>query len=110
MHGSPPPVKPPEVETDPLPEIRFEVNLPASWNSRFYMTGNGGYAGESLDAPQRAAGRARVLRRGFASAATGTGHDASVEPLGAFAQSRQKSSSTTLSARSTPPPKPLSES
>ncbi len=73
-----------------LPEIRFEVNLPTSWNSRFYMTGNGGYAGESLDAPQRAAGRARVLRRGFASAATDTGHDASVEPLGSFAQNRQK--------------------
>src|SRR5436190_21009924 len=28
------------------PEIRFEVNLPASWNGRLYMFGNGGYAGE----------------------------------------------------------------
>jgi feruloyl esterase len=26
------------------PEIRFEVALPASWNRRFLMTGNGGYA------------------------------------------------------------------
>src|SRR5262249_51596519 len=24
-----------------LPEIRFEVDLPATWNRRFYMTGNG---------------------------------------------------------------------
>src|SRR5438128_2698360 len=64
-----------------LPEIRFEVNLPASWNRRFYMSGNGGYAGESLDAPQRAAARAAAVRRGFASAATDTGHDAAVEPL-----------------------------
>ncbi|WP_204309190.1 hypothetical protein, partial [Klebsiella michiganensis] len=23
------------------PEIRFEVNLPAAWNRRFYMHGNG---------------------------------------------------------------------
>ncbi|MGH9835872.1 MAG: tannase/feruloyl esterase family alpha/beta hydrolase, partial [Blastocatellia bacterium] len=72
------------------PEIRFEVNLPATWNRRFYMSGNGGYAGESLDAPQRAAGRAQPLRRGFASAVTNTGHDAATEPLGTFAQNRQK--------------------
>ena len=29
------------------PEIRFEVNLPSSWNRRFYMHGNGGFAGET---------------------------------------------------------------
>ena len=29
------------------PEIAFEVNLPAKWNGRFYMIGNGGLAGES---------------------------------------------------------------
>ena len=29
------------------PEIRFEVNLPANWNRRFYMHGNGGFAGET---------------------------------------------------------------
>ncbi|MBS1826074.1 MAG: tannase/feruloyl esterase family alpha/beta hydrolase [Acidobacteria bacterium] len=73
-----------------LPEVRFEVNLPASWNQRFLMTGNGGYAGEPLDAPQRAGGRAAYLRRGFAIAATNTGHDAATEPLGAFALNRQK--------------------
>ncbi len=72
------------------PEIRFEVNLPANWNRRFYMTGNGGYAGESLDAPQRANARAQAMRRGFAYAVTNTGHDAATEPLATFAQNRQK--------------------
>src|SRR6266849_1885352 len=32
-----------------LPEIRFEVNLPTSWNRRLYMFGNGGFAGEPID-------------------------------------------------------------
>jgi feruloyl esterase len=73
-----------------LPEIQFEVNLPATWNRRFYMVGNGGYAGESLDAPQRAGPRNAALRRGFVIAATNTGHDAATEPLATFAQSRQK--------------------
>jgi len=27
------------------PEIRFNVNLPTEWNGRFYMHGDGGYAG-----------------------------------------------------------------
>src|SRR5258706_12332503 len=27
------------------PEIHFEGNLPASWNRRFYMSGNGGVGG-----------------------------------------------------------------
>src|SRR5262249_3236353 len=31
------------------PEIAFEVSLPAKWNGRFYMIGNGGHAGEALD-------------------------------------------------------------
>src|SRR6185436_8920939 len=26
------------------PEIAFEVSLPAKWNGRFYMIGNGGHA------------------------------------------------------------------
>lgn len=73
-----------------LPEIRFEVSLPTVWNGRFYMFGNGGYAGESFDAPGRVAIRNRALRQGYAVAATDTGHDASIEPLGAFAVNRQK--------------------
>ena len=73
-----------------LPEIRFEVSLPAAWNRRFYMFGNGGYAGESLEAPNRVATRNRALQRGFAVAQTNTGHDAATEPLAAFAVNRQK--------------------
>jgi feruloyl esterase len=73
-----------------LPEIRFEVNLPSLWNRRFLMTGNGGFAGESLDAPQRAGQRNTAMRRGFVAAASNTGHDAREEPLASFAVNRQK--------------------
>ncbi|MFN7927030.1 MAG: tannase/feruloyl esterase family alpha/beta hydrolase [Blastocatellia bacterium] len=72
------------------PEIQFEVNLPASWNRRFYLFGNGGYAGENLDAPNRIGQRATAIRRGFVVADTNTGHDAATEPLGTFATNRQK--------------------
>jgi Tannase and feruloyl esterase len=72
------------------PEIRFEVNLPAVWNGRLYMFGNGGYAGEALDNPGRQATARRAIARGFVAAQTNTGHDASVEPLAAFAASPQK--------------------
>lgn len=63
------------------PEIRFEVNLPARWNRRFYMYGNGGYAGESPHPRRRAAG----LAKGFAVASTDTGHDRFNAPLATFA-------------------------
>jgi len=33
------------------PEINIEVNMPTAWNGRFYMFGNGGFAGESFQAP-----------------------------------------------------------
>ncbi len=72
------------------PEIQFEVNLPARWNRRFYMFGNGGYAGESLDAPNRLGQRNAAIRRGFVVADTNTGHDSATEPLGTFAVNRQK--------------------
>ena len=72
------------------PEIRFEVNLPATWNGRLYMFGNGGYAGESIDAAARQNTAKRALARGFATAQTNTGHDAQAEPLGTFAASPQK--------------------
>src|SRR5438067_13632297 len=29
------------------PEINIEVNLPSAWNGRFYMFGNGGWAGDA---------------------------------------------------------------
>jgi feruloyl esterase len=73
-----------------LPEIAFEVNLPSSWNRRFYMNGNGGYAGERPDVPTRVALRANALRNGFAAATTNTGHDAIREPLGTFTVDRAK--------------------
>ena len=47
------------------PEIAFEVSLPAKWNGRFYMIGNGGHAGEALDDPGRVAQRNTALQLGF---------------------------------------------
>jgi len=73
-----------------LPEIRFEVALPTRWNRRFHLTGSGGYAGDSLDSPQRLRLRTIALRRGFAAAVTNTGHDGRQEPLATFAVNRQK--------------------
>jgi feruloyl esterase len=72
------------------PEIRFEVALPSAWNRRLYMRGNGGFAGESLEAPPRIVQRDAALRHGFAAAQTDTGHRAAGEPLGAFAADYQK--------------------
>ena len=66
------------------PEIAFEVSLPAKWNGRFYMIGNGGHAGESLDDAGRVAQRNDALRLGFAFAQTNTGHDSRKEPGGTF--------------------------
>ncbi len=70
------------------PEIQFEVNLPATWNRRFYMFGNGGYAGEAME--NRTGQRVTAIRRGFVVADTNTGHEAASEPLGTFAVNRQK--------------------
>ncbi|HWF07574.1 MAG TPA: tannase/feruloyl esterase family alpha/beta hydrolase, partial [Bryobacteraceae bacterium] len=66
------------------PEIAFEVSLPAKWNGRFYMIGNGGLAGEAMDDPGRVAQRNGALQLGFAFAQTNTGHDARKEPSGTF--------------------------
>jgi hypothetical protein len=72
------------------PEIRFEVSLPAAWNGRLYMFGNGGYAGEALNGRGRVTTAQRALARGFAAVQTNTGHDAAAEPLGTFAGNPQK--------------------
>ena len=72
------------------PEIRIEVALPANWNRRLYMFGNGGYAGENLAAPNRVAHRNAALALGFAVAQTNTGHDAAREPLATFTLTPQK--------------------
>jgi feruloyl esterase len=65
------------------PEIAFEVNLPDRWNQRFYMSGNGGLAGQAIDTPD-SADRASALANGFVHARTDTGHDSRKEPSGSF--------------------------
>ena len=72
------------------PEVRFELSLPSPWNNRFYMFGNGGYAGESLSTTGRVNIRNTALKARFAVAQTNTGHDAANEPFGTFAVNRQK--------------------
>jgi feruloyl esterase len=72
------------------PEIRFELDLPANWNRRFYMHGNGGFAGETPEFGNRPLYRANALKQGFATAQTNTGHDAAAEPLASFAVSYEK--------------------
>ncbi len=69
------------------PEIEFEVNLPDKWNGRFYMTGNGGHAGQSLDDPMQIAQINTALQFGFAAAQTNTGHDSNREPGASFVMS-----------------------
>ena len=69
------------------PEIAFEVNLPDRWNQRFYMIGNGGHAGESIENAGRAAQRHEALRNGFVMAQTNTGHDSQKEPGASFVMS-----------------------
>ncbi len=50
------------------------------WKNRFYIVGNGGPAGV-ISLEQMQAG----LRKGFATASTDAGHDATKEPLASFA-------------------------
>ncbi|MDQ2641330.1 MAG: tannase/feruloyl esterase family alpha/beta hydrolase [Pseudomonadota bacterium] len=66
------------------PEVAFEVALPLQWNGRFYMIGNGGHAGESLEDPGRTSQRDAALALGFAFAQTNTGHDSRREPGATF--------------------------
>jgi feruloyl esterase len=66
------------------PEIAFEVSLPAKWNERFYMIGNGGHAGENLEDAGRVNQRNEALRLGFAFAQTNTGHDSRKEAGASF--------------------------
>jgi hypothetical protein len=69
------------------PEIAFEVSLPAKWNGRFYMIGNGGHAGEDLENAARVSQRNAALQVGFAFAQTNTGHDSRKEPGATFVMS-----------------------
>jgi hypothetical protein len=73
-----------------LPQVGFEVRMPAEWNGRFMLIGNGGYAGEPTDSQGRLNQYGRYMKRGYAVAATDTGHSSVTEPLGTFATDRQK--------------------
>ena len=73
------------------PEIVFEIVLPAEWNGRIVMRGNGGYAGNSPDNPGNVRAAERTVAGGFVSVYTNTGHDRAAEPLATFAfNNRQK--------------------
>ena len=52
--------------------IGFEIALPASWNRRLYVWGNGGWAGEPYE--QFTTNRDNALAAGFVYAHTNTGH------------------------------------
>jgi Tannase and feruloyl esterase len=54
------------------------------------MFGNGGQAGENLEAPARITHRDAALKLGFVVAQTNTGHDAELEPGWTFAVNSQK--------------------
>jgi feruloyl esterase len=62
------------------PENHFAVKLPSSWNNRFQMVGNGGWAGVISVAAMDTA-----VRDGYATTSTDTGHDAMKEPGATFA-------------------------
>ena len=70
-------------------EIVFQVNLPATWNGRYYMVGNGGPAGQEPDT--QGAARAQALEHGFVMGATDTGHDSTRQPGYTFGLDRRKS-------------------
>ena len=73
------------------PETIFEVVLPAEWNGRIVMRGNGGYAWNSPDAPGSIRDSERTVADGFMSVYTNTGHVRIAEPRGTFAfNNRQK--------------------
>lgn len=69
------------------PEIAFQVNLPANWNNRFYMVGNGGHAGQDPDSQAQVGNRNAALAQNFVMASTNTGHDSGKEPGASFVMS-----------------------
>jgi len=60
-----------------VPNTRFAVELPTDCNGRFYMVGNGVFAGNIEYAAMQAG-----LSMGYATASTDTGHDSTLDPLG----------------------------
>jgi feruloyl esterase len=67
------------------PEIQFQVNLPARWNGRTYMHGNGGNGGLPADHPRRWGISVNALKKGFVVVYSNSGHDATTEPGISFA-------------------------
>jgi feruloyl esterase len=61
------------------PNIGFAVELPTDWNGRFYMVGNGVFAGNIEYAAME-----KGLSMGYATASTDTGHDARLDPMGSL--------------------------
>jgi feruloyl esterase len=57
--------------------IKFALFLPAEWNGRFQMVGNGGKAGSISLADMR-----NQLRLGYATSSTDTGHDNAIQAQG----------------------------
>ena len=59
--------------------IRFQLNLPTTWNGKAVMVGGGGFNGTVIDAvaPLRdaAPGQAQPITQGFATFGTDSGHD-----------------------------------
>jgi feruloyl esterase len=78
------------VQVHVQPAIEIEVALPATWNRRFQMAGNGGFGGDSPASPAKVKERLASVRRGFVWAASNTGHDAREAPQADFAADRQK--------------------
>ena len=68
--------------------IKFRMFIPEKWNGRFFMTGNGGLAGDDLlnpSYPQHLRKMKAALRRGFATVMTDSGHSDKEQPGGSFA-------------------------
>jgi feruloyl esterase len=61
-------------------ELQFMLELPAEWNGRLYVIGNGGYGGEPVTGDYALAERARATALGFATLFTDLGHDRTREP------------------------------
>jgi feruloyl esterase len=72
------------------PTSEFVVQLPAGWNGRLYVHGNGGYAGESIRGPYGRALRLEAMRHGFAAAFANLGHDAETSPGAVWAHDNRQ--------------------
>lgn len=59
--------------------IRFQLNLPTTWNEKAVMVGGGGFNGTIIDAVaalrDAAPGQAQPITQGFATFGTDSGHD-----------------------------------